>query len=69
MSSMVLKVQGMSCGGCSSKVIKAINAIEGVDHVDVVLETGQVTVDYSNPELHAEQLKDVIEDLGFDVVN
>lgn len=69
MSSMVLKVQGMSCGGCSSKVIKAINAIEGVDHVDVVLETGQVIVDYSNLALHAEQLKDVIEDLGFDVVN
>ncbi|GAA5013290.1 copper chaperone CopZ [Acinetobacter puyangensis] len=69
MSSLVLNVQGMSCGGCSGKVKKAVEAIDGVDKVDVVLETGAVTIDYHQPTLQADQFKEIIEDLGFDVVS
>lgn len=68
MSSIVFTVEGMSCGGCSGKVVKAVSAIEGVDKVDVVLETGKVTIDYTDSALQAEQFKNTIEDLGFDVV-
>ncbi|MFT4020365.1 MAG: cation transporter [Acinetobacter sp.] len=69
MSSIVLTVEGMSCGGCSSKVVKAVEALEGVNKVDVVLDTGKVTIDYANDALTNAKFKDTIEDLGFDVVS
>lgn len=32
-----LMVTEMTCGGCTSKVSRALNAISGVDHVNVSL--------------------------------
>ncbi|WP_207388768.1 heavy-metal-associated domain-containing protein [Stutzerimonas kirkiae] len=46
MSSITFAVQGMSCGGCSGKVKRALEALEGVSATEVVLESGAVTVQY-----------------------
>ncbi|CEP16479.1 hypothetical protein [Parasitella parasitica] len=35
----------MTCSGCSNAVIKAVNRIDGVKHVDANLETQEVVVD------------------------
>ena len=42
-------VTGMTCGHCVASVTEEVSAIPGVDQVDVVLETGRLTVASSQP--------------------
>ena len=37
-------VTGMTCGHCVASVTEEVQEISGVEHVDVVLDTGAVTV-------------------------
>ncbi len=48
MTKTVLKIDGMSCGMCSSKVDQALSAIDGVSEVDVDLKKGTATVIQEN---------------------
>jgi copper chaperone CopZ len=42
-------VTGMTCGHCVASVTEEIEEIAGVENVDVVLESGAVTVTSSTP--------------------
>jgi copper chaperone CopZ len=42
-------VTGMTCGHCVASVTEEIEEIAGVENVDVVLESGTVTVTSSTP--------------------
>ncbi|HEY3016602.1 MAG TPA: copper ion binding protein [Nocardioides sp.] len=42
-------VTGMTCGHCVASVKEEVGEIAGVENVDVVLETGQVTVTSDDP--------------------
>ncbi|GAB3793673.1 cation transporter [Nocardioides ungokensis] len=42
-------VAGMTCGHCVASVSEEIAEIDGVEAVDVVLETGAVTVTSTTP--------------------
>jgi len=37
-------VEGMTCGGCTGKVQRALSKLDGVSHVDVSLRPGIATV-------------------------
>lgn len=37
-------VTGMTCGHCVASVTEELSEIPGVEHVDVVLDTGAVTI-------------------------
>ena len=43
------QVTGMTCGHCVASVTEEIAEIDGVEHVDVVPETGAVTVTSAGP--------------------
>ncbi len=64
MSKKIL-VEGMSCGHCSARVEKALNAIEGVN-AKVDLETKTAFVDLS-ADVSDDTLKKAIEDAGYEV--
>ena len=69
MSHATINVQGMSCGGCASKVKNALEALDGVQGVQVTLETGLVNVEYNETEkANPDVFRDTDEGLGFDVV-
>ena len=42
-------VTGMTCGHCVASVTEEISEIPAVENVDVVLETGEVTITSSAP--------------------
>ena len=44
MTTSVWQVSGMTCGHCVSAVRQGVGELDGVDTVEVVLETGEVTV-------------------------
>ena len=49
MTTTSLTVQGMTCGHCVASVTEELSEIAGVQAVDVVLETGAVTVTSAAP--------------------
>ena len=49
MTTTSLTVQGMTCGHCVASVTEELSEIAGVQTVDVVLETGAVTVTSAAP--------------------
>jgi copper chaperone len=57
-------VQGMTCGHCVSSVTEEVQEIPGVERVDVVLETGSVTVTSSEP-LDDSAVRAAVEEAGY----
>ena len=65
MQTEVLKVTGMTCGGCTSKVADALHAIHGVGDVKVSLAAGEATVQYDEGATSPDQLKSAVKDAGY----
>jgi copper chaperone len=57
-------VTGMTCGHCVASVTEEVQEIAGVENVDVVLETGAVTVTSSQP-LDDTALRAAVEEAGY----
>jgi copper chaperone len=63
-----LTVTGMTCGGYTSKVTKALTAIAGVSDVKVSLADGAAVVQYDERATAPEQLKAAVEAAGYGVM-
>ncbi len=68
MEKIVLGVGGMSCQGCVKNVTAVLQALAGVEQVDVSLEAGQASIVYDPERADAARFRSAIEDAGFDVV-
>jgi len=68
MESKVIKVEGMGCKKCSSKIEATFNDTEGIKSANVDLETGQVTVSYDAGIISCDEMCAIIEDLGYDAM-
>lgn len=66
MKEIVLKVEGMMCGGCENRVKNALNEIEGIENVEANHKEGLVKITI-NKEISEDMLKERIEDLGYEV--
>ena len=64
MQTELLKVSGMTCGGCTSKVTHALKAISGVGDVKVSLPTGEATVQYDERLTSPDNLKSAVRGAG-----
>lgn len=62
-----LLVTGMTCGGCTSKVSRALNSVSGVDEVQVSLATGDATVRFNERLTSLVQLKTAVTGAGYGV--
>lgn len=67
MQTELLKVTGMTCGGCASKVTHALKAIPGVSDVKVSFSAGEATVQYDERLTSPEQLKSAVTGAGYGV--
>ncbi|RPF53242.1 copper chaperone CopZ [Aquisalibacillus elongatus] len=68
MKDLTLTVQGMSCGHCVSSVEGALNELDGVSEVNVNLGEGKVDVKFDESKVTVDQMKEAIDDQGYDVV-
>jgi copper chaperone len=57
-------VEGMTCGHCVASVAEEVQEIPGVENVDVVLETGAVTVTSVRP-LDDNAVRAAVEEAGY----
>ena len=67
MTTRTMKIEGMMCSHCSSRVEKALNAIDGVS-ATVDLEGKTATV-HAEPQVDNAALKTAVEDAGYTVVS
>ena len=61
----VLKTTGMTCGSCSSKITKALEALQGVAVTEVDVEGGWVVVGYDTKSVKPEALAEKVSGAGF----
>lgn len=57
-------VTGMTCAHCVASVSEEVNEISGVEGVEVVLETGSLTVTSADP-LDDASIRAAVEDAGY----
>lgn len=62
-----MTIEGMSCGHCSARVEKALNAIDGVTAI-VNLETKTAAIQLAS-EVPDDTLRKAVEDAGYEVVS
>jgi P-type Cu+ transporter len=62
-----IKITGMTCGGCTSKVERTLKAVDGVIHVSVSLPDNEAIVQYDESLTSICQLKSVVQNAGYGV--
>ncbi len=67
MEKIIIKVNGMVCGGCEKRVKNALENIEEIKKVDANHKKGTVTISLKN-NIETRIIEEKIEDLGFEVV-
>lgn len=68
MKTEVIKVEGMSCSHCVNAITKAVGGLGGVENVNVSLDDKNVTVNFDEAVVTVDQIKNEIEDQGYDVI-
>ena len=67
MQTEILKVTGMTCGGCSSNVTRALVGVDGVHNVDVSLAGGEAKVDFDENMTSLDKLVASVQEAGYGV--
>ncbi|KAH7391118.1 E1-E2 ATPase-domain-containing protein [Phaeosphaeria sp. MPI-PUGE-AT-0046c] len=66
MATTTLKVEGMTCGACTSAIESGFQGVHGVGSVSISLVMERAVVQHDPETISVEQVKDIIEDRGFD---
>lgn len=68
MENTTLQVKGMSCGHCVKAIEGSVGALNGVETVKVDLGAGSVALTFNPTLVTLEQIKETIDDQGYDIV-
>ena len=69
METITLNVKGMTCMGCVRSVKNVLEPLPGVSNVEVILDTGKVTLTFDPAKSDIKTFKPAIEDAGYDVID
>jgi copper chaperone CopZ len=61
---VAIQIENLKCGGCANTIKKRISEIEGVNTVDVNLDSSEVIINTDNSELIV-LIKDKLSKLGY----
>ena len=68
MKEIKLKIEGMHCTGCSTRLEKVLNNVDGVESAKVSLEEKKADIKYDKTQVSEKELIEAIEDAGFKVI-
>ena len=66
MKEVVLKIKGMHCEGCSTRLEKVLNNQDGIEEAHVSLESANAEIKYNEVQLSIDEIKEAVEDAGFE---
>ena len=67
MQTEIIKVTGMTCGGCTNTITRALVAIDGVHNVNVSLAGGEAKVDFDENLTSPEMLIAAVQEAGYGI--
>ena len=65
MQTHTFDINGMTCGGCTGSVQRALSQIDGVSHAEVTLRPGVATVVTDPARVTAAQIESAITRIGY----
>ena len=65
MKEIKLKIEGMHCTGCSTRLEKVLNNVDGVESAKVSLEEKIADIKYDETQVSEKELIEAVEDAGF----
>lgn len=65
METLLLKIDGMACGGCASSVANALLAVDGVGEAEVSHAEATAKIHYDPDRTTPEQLRAAVEAAGY----
>lgn len=65
MKEIKLKIEGMHCAGCSNRLEKILNNVDGIESAKVSLEEKSADIKYNEEEVELNTILQGIEDAGF----
>ena len=66
-SKTTFRVSGMSCGGCSSSVGRALSRLDGIEKAEADHEKGSADVTFNEKSISKDKIIETIESLGYKV--
>ena len=66
MKEVCLKIKGMHCEGCSTRLEKVLNNQDGVEEAKVSLEKAEANITFDEAKINVNELKEAVEDAGFE---
>lgn len=67
MKEITMKLEGMSCPSCMTKIQKVVEAQPGVSQVRVLFNAGKVKARVDDQQSSADNLASVVKNLGYTV--
>ncbi len=67
METKTYSIKGMGCSGCTDTVKAALEALEGIEKVQVDLESATASVSKA-PGINDEQITEAVQAAGYEVV-
>jgi copper chaperone len=68
MAKAILQLGELTCPSCMTKIQKAVENQNGVSNVKVLFNAGKVRADFDESKTSADNLAQVITDLGYEVL-
>ena len=65
MKEIKLKIEGMHCAGCSNRLEKILNNVDGIESAKVSLEEKSADIKYNEEEVELNTILQEIDDAGF----
>ena len=69
MKKAVMQLETLTCPTCIKKVEGALSKVGGVETVQVLFNASKAKIDFDDAKVSSDQLKDVVEKLGYDVLS
>lgn len=69
METIRFQLETLTCPSCIAKIEGALNKQNGVKEAKVLFNSSKVKVKYNNEEISSEELKKLIEKVGFPVLS
>lgn len=67
MSKAVFQLEPLTCPSCVKKIETALQKQDGVQDAKVLFNSGKVKTEFDETQVEVEQLKGIIENLGYPV--
>ncbi|WP_066304581.1 heavy-metal-associated domain-containing protein [Bacillus sp. FJAT-29814] len=68
MKKAVFQLETLTCPSCIKKIETMLNKTEGVQFAKVLFNTSKVKMEFDEAQINANQLKDKIQNLGYEVL-